>query len=285
MPRSGLDNVLRWLVESDRRRPRRCAKIAIRGHDHTIHLQRLQGNQQRSRSTKWRICRQRLENDGLLEDRQEKSKVVQPIHDQPSPRDKNTQADALANLGSALRKSPFSNISLLHLQKLSVDTSHIPDVMTIDATPKWTTPIIRYLKDDVLPDNPLEARKRSYKASRYTILHDVLFKVSSTGLLQRCLEGNERQEVLQEHHNGKCGNHSGELSADLDTSEELREAAYIRMAAQQHCRTELQQERQSQSIQNRRLGVEKSLPKHQRFERRQVRPNMGRTIPDPRRRR
>uniref|UniRef100_A0A803MAM2 RNase H type-1 domain-containing protein n=1 Tax=Chenopodium quinoa TaxID=63459 RepID=A0A803MAM2_CHEQI len=127
-------------------------------------------------------------------------------------RDKNTQADALANLGLALRKSPFSTIPLAHLQKSLVDTSQIPNVMMIDITPNWTTPIIRYLKDDVLQYNTLEARKLTYKASRYTILHDVLFKASSTGLLQRCLVGDERQEVLQEHHDGKCGNHYGGCS-------------------------------------------------------------------------
>uniref|UniRef100_A0A803MBL3 RNase H type-1 domain-containing protein n=1 Tax=Chenopodium quinoa TaxID=63459 RepID=A0A803MBL3_CHEQI len=47
----------------------------------------------------------------------------------------------------------------------------------------------------------------------------------------------------------------------------------------------LQQERQRKSIQNWRLGVKESLPKHQRSKRRQAGPGMGRTISDPRCRR
>uniref|UniRef100_A0A803M663 RNase H type-1 domain-containing protein n=1 Tax=Chenopodium quinoa TaxID=63459 RepID=A0A803M663_CHEQI len=101
-----------------------------------------------------------------LEIAKRKAKQFNSFSIKKVPRDKNTQADALDNLGSALRKSPFSTIPL------------------------------------------------------------------------RCLIGDEQQEVLKEHHDRECGNHSRdqnniELSADLDTSEELRKAVYVRMAAQQ----------------------------------------------------
>uniref|UniRef100_A0A803N145 Integrase zinc-binding domain-containing protein n=1 Tax=Chenopodium quinoa TaxID=63459 RepID=A0A803N145_CHEQI len=81
--------------------------------------------------------------------------------------------------------------------------------MEITAEDNWKTPILKYLKDGVLPSDPLKARKIRYKESRYTILHNVLYKVSSTGLLQRCLVGDERWEMLQEHHDGECGSHAG----------------------------------------------------------------------------
>uniref|UniRef100_A0A803MBC9 Uncharacterized protein n=1 Tax=Chenopodium quinoa TaxID=63459 RepID=A0A803MBC9_CHEQI len=128
------------------------------------------------------IRSQRFKMMAYLEAAKKKAKQFSPFTIKQIPRDKNTQADALANLGSALRKSPFSTIPLVHLQRSSVDTSQIPDVATIDATPNWTTQIIQYLRNDVLPNDPLEARKIRYKASRYTIKHDVLFKISSTGL-------------------------------------------------------------------------------------------------------
>ncbi|XP_021739460.1 uncharacterized protein LOC110705836 [Chenopodium quinoa] len=137
------------------------------------------------------------------------AKTFNPFTIKQIPRDKNTQANALANLGSALRKSPFSSIPLVHLTAPSIDAASTPDIMEITTEDNWTMPILKYLRDDALPDDPLEARKIRYKASRYTILHNVLFKMSSTGLLQRCLVGDEQWEALQEHHDGDCGSHAG----------------------------------------------------------------------------
>uniref|UniRef100_A0A803LBG1 RNase H type-1 domain-containing protein n=1 Tax=Chenopodium quinoa TaxID=63459 RepID=A0A803LBG1_CHEQI len=158
------------------------------------------------------------------------AKTFNPFTIKQIPRDKNTQANALANLGSALRKSPFSSIPLVHLTAPSIDAASTPDIMEITTEDNWTMPILKYLRDDALPDDPLEARKIRYKASRYTILHNVLFKMSSTGLLQRCLVGDEQWEALQEHHDEQ---NDEEIVTNLDSSEELREATFIRMAAQQ----------------------------------------------------
>ena len=55
----------------------------------------------------------------------------------------------------------------------------------------------------------MKPRFSRIKASRYVLINDVLFKKSATCLLQRCLEMEEAQQVLQDIHEGDCGNHSG----------------------------------------------------------------------------
>ncbi|XP_010677960.1 uncharacterized protein LOC104893543 [Beta vulgaris subsp. vulgaris] len=113
------------------------------------------------------------------------------------PRDQNTQADALANIGSAMRKSGFKSIPIVHLSspavhKTSTDNvsqvvTDVNDVNVSNATTtstSWQTPFIQYLKD---------------------------------GPYLRCFDGDECQQVLQEMHDGCCGNHSGGRSLSNQT--------------------------------------------------------------------
>ena len=43
----------------------------------------------------------------------------------------------------------------------------------------------------------------------YVLLDGILFRKSIAGSYLRCLDGDERRQVLQEMHDGSCGNHSG----------------------------------------------------------------------------
>lgn len=113
------------------------------------------------------------------------------------PRDQNTQADALANLlGSALQKSNLTSIPLAHLMTPAISK---PDIVAISNnlnTNSWTKPYYTYLQHGVLPTDKQKARRLRFKASRYRIIQNTLFKISSTGLLQRCLEEAEWSNTL-----------------------------------------------------------------------------------------
>lgn len=50
-----------------------------------------------------------------LEVEKDKSKTFNPLHIAQVPRDQNTQADALPNLGSSLRDSAFTSVPIVHL--------------------------------------------------------------------------------------------------------------------------------------------------------------------------
>lgn len=54
-----------------------------------------------------------------------KSENFKPFSIEQIPRDQNTQADALANLGSALSKPLFNNIPMIHLTTPSIDNDDV----------------------------------------------------------------------------------------------------------------------------------------------------------------
>ncbi|KAJ9545076.1 hypothetical protein OSB04_024783 [Centaurea solstitialis] len=93
----------------------------------------------------------------------------------------------------------------------------------------WSLDIWKYLKHDQLPENKMEARKIRSKASRYTIFEDQLYRRSTSGLLLRCVVSQaQMNRVLQEMHDGECGNYTGAealltKSHDRDTTGVLYE--------------------------------------------------------------
>ncbi|KAJ9536787.1 hypothetical protein OSB04_un000011 [Centaurea solstitialis] len=124
------------------------------------------------------------------------------------PRDLNMQADALANLGSAFHDPFMENIPILHLTTPTIAAND--EVQMNEEIYNWSLDIWNYLKYDQLPEDKMEARKTRSRASRYTIFEDQLYRRSTTGLLLRCITSKLRiNQILQEMHDGECGNHTG----------------------------------------------------------------------------
>ncbi|KAJ9541250.1 hypothetical protein OSB04_027756 [Centaurea solstitialis] len=124
------------------------------------------------------------------------------------PRDLNVQADALANLGSAFNEPTLENIPIIHLTMSSIEAKE--KVQMIEEVYNWSLDIWNYLRYDKLPDDKIEARKTKVKASRYTIFEGRLYRKSTSGLILRCITSQKHMnQILQEMHDGECGNHSG----------------------------------------------------------------------------
>ncbi|KAJ9544306.1 hypothetical protein OSB04_024013 [Centaurea solstitialis] len=124
------------------------------------------------------------------------------------PRDLNVQADALANLGSAFNEPTLESIPIIHLTTSSIEAKE--KVQMVEEVYNWSLDIWNYLKYDRLPDDKMEARKTRSKASRYTIFEGRLYRKSTSGLILRCITSQEHMnQILQEMHDGECGNHSG----------------------------------------------------------------------------
>ena len=68
------------------------------------------------------------------------------------------------------------------------------------------------LKDEKLPEGKDEARKLRVRAARYFLMDEVLYKRGFSQPYLRCLALDEANYVLQEVHEGACGNHSGARS-------------------------------------------------------------------------
>ncbi|GKV15219.1 hypothetical protein SLEP1_g26021 [Rubroshorea leprosula] len=83
------------------------------------------------------------------------------------------------------------------------------EVSTDPSTPSWTDPIISFLRDGTVPADKQEEMRLRKKASRYTLLNDVLYKRSFSLPLLRCLTPYEAEYALREVHEGVCGSHVG----------------------------------------------------------------------------
>ncbi|KAL0320351.1 UNVERIFIED_CONTAM: hypothetical protein Sradi_5296600 [Sesamum radiatum] len=73
----------------------------------------------------------------------------------------------------------------------------------------WKAELVRYLKDAIIPDDPIAAKRIKFKAARFTMIGDELYKIAINGPLLKCLDKERAEYVLKEIHEGSCGNHSG----------------------------------------------------------------------------
>ncbi|KAI5316374.1 hypothetical protein L3X38_036081 [Prunus dulcis] len=128
---------------------------------------------------------------------------------QQVPRAKNTHADALASLGSALDTQFRRSIPVEHLDRPSIEEMEPIDSMQIDEDPSWQDSIIDYLVNGNLPTDKSEVRKVQQKAARYYMQGDKLIRRSYFGPHLTCIKYPQTLEVFCKIHDGECGNHFG----------------------------------------------------------------------------
>ena len=125
------------------------------------------------------------------------------------PRGENEQADRLAKTASIKHMITPSNVlSFVQLSPL-IDSD---DVHEIGSESNWTTLLVSYLKNGVLPDGKEAARKLKVQAARFVLIKDVLYKRGFSRPYLRCLGTEEADYFMREVHEGICGNHSGSRS-------------------------------------------------------------------------
>ncbi|KAK0587228.1 hypothetical protein LWI29_019474 [Acer saccharum] len=126
------------------------------------------------------------------------------------PREENEKADALSKLASATMSIRSKAIPVAHLARLS--TVKPKEVMVSEIRPvqgDWTTQLRKYLEENILPEDAVEANRVKYKSTRYTILRGELYRRGFSKVLQRCIAGEETKKILKDVHSGVCGNHTG----------------------------------------------------------------------------
>ncbi|XP_074347181.1 uncharacterized protein LOC141686014 [Apium graveolens] len=124
------------------------------------------------------------------------------------PREKNSNADALAKMGSQ------QEVVLLGFIPLEIqEVPSIPEIeiMQVDEAPRetWMTPILAYIHKGTLPEDKFKARRLRYQAARYVVYDEVLYKRGFNQPLLRYVDEEEGNYILREVHEGICGNHSG----------------------------------------------------------------------------
>ncbi|XP_056856571.1 uncharacterized protein LOC130506993 [Raphanus sativus] len=132
------------------------------------------------------------------------------------PREHNSQADTLANLGSALETTSHMSIPLLVLQWPATEKETEPEeVSVVDEGETWMTPIISYLRYSTLPEDRDESRKIRCQAARYCFSEGKLYRRSFSGPYLRCLTPREAARILEGLHEGEFGSHSSGRSLVL----------------------------------------------------------------------
>ena len=88
---------------------------------------------------------------------------------------------------------------------MSID---IPNMQQIDREVNWTTPIVSYLKNGLLPKDKENTRKLRVRAVKFVLMDEVLYKRSFSQLYLRCLTQDKSYYVMRVVHEKACGNHS-----------------------------------------------------------------------------
>jgi hypothetical protein len=73
----------------------------------------------------------------------------------------------------------------------------------------WRHPLIRYLQDEMLPEEKEEAARLKRTAIHYAMIGGKLYKRGFATPLLLCISELESQRILREIHDGSCGNHIG----------------------------------------------------------------------------
>lgn len=127
------------------------------------------------------------------------------------PRTRNSHANALAILASAVDSKLKRIIEVELLPKPSIETRGqiICDIET-ELGVSWMDPIIDYLKDGTQPNDSAAAFRVRAQASRYWLsLEQKLYKRSFSGPYLRCVHPKLVQNVLFKLHEGSCGSYTG----------------------------------------------------------------------------
>ncbi|XP_057724147.1 uncharacterized protein LOC130940113 [Arachis stenosperma] len=126
-------------------------------------------------------------------------------------RDLNSRADVLSKLAST--KPEGNNRSMIQetLQKPSVTKAEVKqDILEVSRLDLgWMNSLVEYLEFDILPKEEKKAKKIRRKAHNYTLVKNILYKNGISTPLLKCVPPLRATEVLEEIHNGICGNHLG----------------------------------------------------------------------------
>jgi ribonuclease HI len=131
--------------------------------------------------------------------------------------DNNVAADVLSKLGSTRAQVPAGVFvhelhapSIPALAPLTTDPAHPPagqEVMMIDVD--WRQSFIDYLREQKVPSDKNLAEQLIHCAKSYVLVGDKLYRRgASSGVLMKCVPGEEGKDILEEIHNGVCGNHA-----------------------------------------------------------------------------
>ncbi|RYQ82848.1 hypothetical protein Ahy_B10g101409 [Arachis hypogaea] len=124
------------------------------------------------------------------------------------PMERNARADLLSKLAST--KPGHGNKSLIQEVVKTPSVSLTADThLTHSHHKSWTHPILQYLLNRELPEDPKEGKRIKREAAGYTVVAGQLYKCGLSQPLLKCVEPGSTEYILREIHEGCCGHHVG----------------------------------------------------------------------------
>ena len=125
------------------------------------------------------------------------------------PRSDNAHADSLAMLATSSAQDLPRVILVEDLYKPTKTRGETTQINQIRARPSWMDSIIRFLKEDILPEERIEADKVRRKATSYWLSKDhKLYKRSFSGPYLLCVHPELIESLLEELYEGICGSYT-----------------------------------------------------------------------------
>ncbi|GAV73740.1 RVT_3 domain-containing protein [Cephalotus follicularis] len=124
-------------------------------------------------------------------------------------RAKNARAHQLSKLTTTGELEKNQTVLVDYLDRPTISEVYVMDI-DIPQEPNWMTPFINWLKNGILPEDPVEARKLVYRSNRFQLRDGILYKRSFYFPSLRCLTPLEADYALREVHEGICDNHMGD---------------------------------------------------------------------------
>ena len=155
--------------------------------------------------------------DARMQEYLNRVKRLQPSFDFFSllhvPRSGNTHVDSLATLATSSTGDLPQIILVEHLDKANEVIKDMVHVHKVRVGPSWMDPMVKFLKDDVLPQEKSEAEKIRRKAPRFWLSEGhKLYKRSYSEPYLLCVHPETSELLLEELHEGICGSHTRERS-------------------------------------------------------------------------
>ncbi|XP_009784987.2 uncharacterized protein [Nicotiana sylvestris] len=125
------------------------------------------------------------------------------------PREDNTEANALANLGSSTGIKGSKSATVVKLMNSVLDTNGYYGVNLASLVWDWRNGIIDYLEHGKFPKDPKAPWALRAKAACYSFKKGQLYRKSFQSPLAQCLRASEANYVMREVHERICGNHLG----------------------------------------------------------------------------
>ena len=155
--------------------------------------------------------------DARMQEYLSQVKRLQPSFDlfslSHNSRSGNTHANSLATLATSSIGGLPRIILIEHLGKANEVAKGMVRVHEVRVGPSWMDPIVKFLKDDIIPEEKSEAEKIQRNATRFWLSEDhKLYKRSYCGPYLLCIHPKVSELLLEELHEGIYGSHIGRRS-------------------------------------------------------------------------